>query len=318
MSFTSFLSSSLMYIIPLLIVAIAGMFAEKSGTINIALDGIMIFGAFCGIFFVNRMQGVGVFKHDPQLLLLIAIIIGAAGGLLYSSLLGFLAINMKSDQTIGGTALNMLAPALTLFLITITAGKSSNVSNLQFKAEFQLGATMTTGIGKLLFGSAYITMYIGVAIWVISIFVIYKTKFGLRLSACGENPSAAQSVGINVFKYRWMGVLISGLLAGIGGVTYIITTTTSFSGHVGGYGFLALAVLIFGQWRPVRIMFAAIFFGVFKALSAIAFAIPYLKEVNQTFYNVLPYLATMIILIINSKRSLAPKAAGIPFDYRYK
>lgn len=316
MTFTSFISNMLIFIAPLLVVALAGMFSEKSGTINIALEGIMIFGAFCGMLFVHFTSDIPLFKKDPQLVLIIALLIGAFGGMIYSSLLAFLAINMKADQTIGGTALNILAPALTVYLIKVLV--SSNTSQIIFHTKFQLGGNTKTAFGDILFKTGYLTTFVALAIWVISIFIIYETKFGLRLSACGENPSAAQSVGINVYRYRWFGVLISGALGGIGGVIYITTTSTRFAGHVGGYGFLALAVLIFGQWKPLRIMFAAFFFALFKTLSSTAFNIPYLKELGTTFYNMLPYLATLLVLIINSKRSLAPKSAGIPFDYKYQ
>lgn len=316
MSFVSFIESSLVYIAPLLIVALAGMFSEKSGTVNIALEGIMVIGAFCGILFVHIVRDDAFFQSNPQLILIIALIFGSIGGLLYSALLGFLAINMKADQTIGGTALNILAPALSIYLIKVLI--SSDTSQIIFHTQFQLGAPTSTGLGKILFGTGYLTTMFAAIIWGVSIFVIYKTRFGLRLSACGENPSAAQSLGINVFRHRWLGVLISGALGGFGGVTYIVTTTTRFGGDVGGYGFLALAVLIFGQWKPIRVMFAAVFFGLFQTLSATAFKIPYLKELGATFYLMLPYIATLVVLIINSKKSRAPKASGIPFEYKYK
>ncbi|NVP23597.1 ABC transporter permease [Treponema phagedenis] len=316
MSFASFIESSLIFIAPLLIVALAGMFSEKSGTVNIALEGIMIIGAFCGILFVDAVKNNEFFQNNVQFMLIIALILGSLGSLLYSILLGFLAINMKADQTIGGTALNILAPALSVFLIKAII--SQDTSQIIFHTNFQLGAKTHTDFGRILFGTGYLTTILAVVIWAVSIFVIYKTKFGLRLSACGENPSAAQSLGINVFRYRWLGVLISGALGGFGGVTYIITTTTRFGGSVGGYGFLALAVLIFGQWKPVRVMFAAVFFGLFQALSATAFQIPYLKELGALFYLMLPYVATLLVLIVNSKKSRAPKASGVPFEYKYK
>ncbi|MFR1809410.1 MAG: ABC transporter permease, partial [Pygmaiobacter massiliensis] len=162
----------------------------------------------------------------------------------------------------------------------------------------------------------YITTYIGVGILVISWLVLYKTRFGLRLRACGEHPQAADSVGINVYKMRYAGVLISGALAGIGGLVFVIPTSTNFNATVSGYGFLALAVLIFGQWKPWRIAGAALFFGFMKTLSAVYSGIPFLVGLGipSNIYKMIPYVATLILLAFTGKTSCAPKAEGIPYD----
>ncbi|MFA7076020.1 MAG: ABC transporter permease [Candidatus Izemoplasmatales bacterium] len=322
-----FISQSLYFIIPLLIVALAGMFSEKSGTVNIALEGLMVMGAFCGTFFINKMQAVGFLENAPQFLLIIALLLAGIGGALFSSLLGFLAINMRANQVIGGTAINLLAGALAVFLArqfqeNHAVQISYNKEAFRFKSDFL--ADVFPNLNYIFFNQAYLTLYIGIIILIISTIVIYKTRFGSRLSACGEHPEAAQSVGINVYRYRWIGVLFSGFLGGIGGLVYALPISVSFEGTVGGYGFLALAVLIFGQWKPLRVFLAAIFFGLFKALSVTFFAFDWINNIIEllpnvpfgTIFRILPYIATMVVLAISSKSSKAPKASGIPFDFK--
>lgn len=307
---------TMFFSIPLLIVALGAMFAEKSGVINIALEGIMVIGAFFGALFLNLVgQKMNI---NPQLLLLITILVSVASGMLIASLLAFASINMKADQTIGGTALNLLAPALVVYI----ARMIYNVKQVPVLNKFRIAKVPLLGdipvIGNLFFQNTYITTYLGILILIASIIVLYKTRFGLRLSACGEHPQAAESVGVNVYKMRWAGVLISGALGGLGGLIYVIPTMVSFSGTVEGYGFLALAVMIFGQWKPKRILFAAFFFGFFKTISAMHSSIPLIKDINIPYasyiYKMLPYIATMFVLAFTSRKSRAPKAEGIPYD----
>lgn len=321
MSLEFIIAQSLIFIMPLLIVALAGLYSEKSGTVNIGLEGMMVMGAFAGVLFINRMQGAGRFANTPQLLLIFGLLVAAAVGLLLSILLAFLAIKMKADQTIGGTAINLLAVALVIFLSKALVGDT----RVPFTPVFEFKSSFLSGIpflNYILFDKAYLTTYIVFAILLLTVFIFRSTKFGLRLSACGEHPQAAQSAGINVIRYRWTGVLISGFLAGMGGLIYVIPSSASFDGTVSGYGFLALGVLIFGQWKPIKILWAAIFFGFFKTLSVIFFGISFISSLTNMFPNfpfamifrMLPFLATMVVLAITSKKSRAPKAAGIPFD----
>ncbi|NLD25836.1 MAG: ABC transporter permease, partial [Acholeplasmataceae bacterium] len=299
------IQKTMYFVIPLLIVALGGMFSEKSGIINIALEGIMVIGAFFGIFFINAMQAGGVLKNHPQILLVLAVLVSGLAGSLYSSLLAFASINMKADQTIGGTALNLLATAFVVFF----ARTMNNVKQIYFSQVFMIRSVPIFGkipfIGNLFFTNTFITTFIGVLVLLIAIIVLKKTRFGLRLSACGEHPQAAQSVGVNVYRMRWSGVLISGLLGGIGGLTYVIPTQVSFSGDVAGYGFLALAVMIFGQWKPGRIFFAALFFGFFKALSVTYFKFDFINNLripNASYlFKMIPFIATMIALAFTSK-----------------
>lgn len=309
---------SLIFIIPLLIVALGGMFSEKSGIINIALEGIMIIGAFFGILFINLMQAGGKLANAPQLLLLLACLVSIISGILFSTLLAYASINMKADQVIGGTALNLLAPALVIFI----ARTRTTVKQVYFTPVFGIKEIPFLSdipfIGDLFFKNTYMTTYLGILILIVSYIVLYQTRFGLRLSACGEHPQAAASVGVNVYKMRWSGVLISGALGGLGGLIYVVPTSVSYSGEVGGYGFLALAVMIFGQWKPLRIFWAAVFFGFFKAFSSTYIILDFIMDLNipniDYIFKIFPYLATMIILIFTSKKSQAPKAEGIPYE----
>lgn len=156
----------------------------------------------------------------------------------------------------------------------------------------------------------------GFIILALSWFALYKTRFGLRLRSCGEHPQAADSVGINVYKMRYFGVAISGALAGIGGLVFVIPTSTNFNATVAGYGFLALAVLIFGQWKPMRILYAAFFFGLMKTLASAYSGIPILANlpISNSVYKMIPYITTIIVLAFTSKNSQAPKASGLPYD----
>ena len=308
-----FVIQQMMYFsIPLLIVALGGLFSERSGVVNIALEGIMVIGAFCGTFFINKMQGV----LPGQPVLILAMIVSILAGMVVSLVHAYAAINMKADQTISGTAINIFAPAFVIFVARAVQG----VQQVQFINQFRVDSVPVLGkipvIGSMFFQNAYITTYIGVAILVVSWLVLYKTRFGLRLRACGEHPQAADSVGISVYKMRYAGVLISGALAGLGGLVFIIPISTNFNATVSGYGFLALAVLIFGQWKPWKIAGAAVFFGLMKTISAVYSGIPILVGLGipSNIYKMIPYVATLILLAFTGKNSQAPKAEGIPYD----
>ena len=310
-----FLVQQMMFFsIPLLIVALGGMFSERSGVVNIALEGIMVSGAFTSILLISMLQS----GMSGQLLLLIAIVVAIVTGALFSLLHAYAAISLRSDQTISGTALNMIAPASPINLARMI--QPNGVQQVQFTNTFRIEKVPLLGdipvLGKLLFQNAYITTYIGLLIFVIAAFVLYRTRFGLRLRACGEHPQAADSVGINVYKIRYAGVLISGALAGLGGLVYVIPTSTNFNATVSGYGFLALAVLIFGQWKPLRILGAAFFFGLMKTISSAYSGIPFLRDLGipSDIYKMVPFIATLIALAFTSKRSQAPRASGVPYD----
>jgi general nucleoside transport system permease protein len=302
--------------IPLLLVALGGMFSERSGVVNIALEGIMLFGAFFGCLFVYYVQGTPM---SAQVLLLLAMLVAAVSGILYSLLLSLAAVNMKADQTITGTALNMLVPAIILLFAKMFFSSDGITTHVKFYIKEVPSLNQIPVIGKLFFENTYITVYIGFALLIIATVIFYKTKFGLRLRACGEHPHAADSVGINVYLMRHLGVGLSGILGGIGGFFYSVGIMDgNINGHTGvaGFGFLALAVMIFGQWKPIKILFAALFFAFLRTVAYSISLIPFLDvmDINQTYYKMLPYIATMVVLAFTSKKSRAPKAEGIPYD----
>ena len=304
------LKFTLLYAVVLMLVALGGMFSERSGVINIALEGIMAIGGLAGVFVLS------LFGETLPAVALVALSILASAivGMLYSLLLGFSAITLKADQTIGGTALNMLATAVAIIIVK-AFNNSSESGNGAASAKLSYdNSAFIYKIGPL---TINIFLIIGILILVCSYIFLFKTKWGLRLRACGEHPQAADSVGINVYQWRYTGVMISGILGGIGGFAYIVPSVTTWNFEVGvaGAGFLALAVMIFGQWKPYRIAAAAVFFAVFRSLANIADS-TVLANLgwSQNIYNMMPFIASMIILAFTSKNSQAPKAEGIPYD----
>ena len=341
------IQQTLIYAIPLMIVALAGVFAERSGIINLALEGIMIFGAFIGVLFVRTCQQYGVFVlaaqnanwFQMQIFEVLAMLASALLGSAFAMLLGFAAINLKADQTISGTALNMLAPALVLFFVRIIANQEELRLYTGDAAQWFMIKKGMLGLGNAdnffvntFMNKVYIATYVCILLFILCSILLYKTRFGLRLRSCGENPQAADSLGISVVKMRYSGIAISGALAGMGGFVYALTTSNCMSnGDVAGFGFLALAVMIFGNWKPLNIAGAALLFGLFKCLAAgyssiningddhfllldLANDPTWGKIFNPNLYRMLPYLISLIVLAFTSKKSRAPKAEGIPYD----
>ena len=226
------------------------------------------------------------------------------------------AINFKADQTITGTAMNMLATAAATVVVkamnTAASGGNDVSSDISYTATKDL---LLVRIGDLEFSWFMLVAAVCLAI---SFVALYKTRFGLRLRACGEHPQAADSVGINVYKMRYAGVLISGVFGGLGGICYILAGVSEwkFENGVAGFGFLALAVMIFGQWKPQRIALAALLFGFCRALGNVYSGFGFLMALNipSVVYNMLPYLISLLVLAFTSKKSRAPKAEGIPYD----
>lgn len=323
--FSNILSLTILFAVPLLLVALGGMFSEHSGVINIALEGMMIVGALMACFTLQSLDKNGFGPAHPQLSMAIAILVAGGSGMIFSLLLAFAAINLKADQTIGGTALNQFAPAFAVVLTWAIQGQGLTtifIPNWVRITRETLGLAPVENPGfwnNLIFKYFYLTTPVAVVLFILSAVVLYKTRFGLRLRACGEHPQAADSVGINVYKMRYAGVLISGFLAGIGGLAYTLAAGSGFNSDVGGYGFLALAVMIFGNWKPLPILASSFFFALFKVVAAYNSALPFLPKFEgvkdiSNFYQMLPYIVTMVVLIFTSKNSQAPKAEGIPYD----
>lgn len=329
---TFLLQQTMQYAVPLMIVALAGVCAERSGIINLGLEGIMIFGSFMGVMFVRIMQGGGMTQEQGQLMVIAALLGAGICGMIFSLLLAFSAINLKADQTIGGTALNMLAPAIVLFFIVLIAHQNSLKINGAAGSWFMLNAEdfggpaggFNSSVLNFFLNNIYMTTYICVLVFILVSVFLYKTKTGMRLRSCGENPQAAASLGINVYKMRYLGVMLSGFLAGMGGFQFALTIQNcTSSGQVAGYGFLALAVMIFGNWTPLNIAVCSVLFGLFKCIAAVYATLDlngdgvYLLNdlgISPYAYRLMPYVITLIVLAFTSKSSRVPKAEGIPYD----
>ncbi|MBQ2309043.1 MAG: ABC transporter permease [Erysipelotrichales bacterium] len=302
------------FFIPLLVTALGGMFSERSGVMNMALDSIMVFSAMWGVFFMNAMKGT----IPGQWLLIASLLVSALTGILFAMLLAYSAISLKANQTIAAMALNTFAPAFCVFYARLMnsgneiipfPGSSFRIAEVPLLSKIPV-------IGPMFFQQAYLTTYIGIALFIIGSIIIDKTRYGLRMCACGENPQAAASLGVNVYRTRYIAVAISGALAGMGGLMYIVPISASYSCTVAGYGYLALAVLIFGRWRSKPLLLAAVFFSLCKTLASAYTSIPFLAALPfpDAFYKSFPFMLTLIALAFTSKNSSAPKANGQPYD----
>ena len=305
------LQYTLIFASVLVLVALGGCFSEHSGVINIGLEGIMVMGALGGALMMKFLPD----STSAFLMILLVVLAAILLGMIYSLLLAVAAINFKADQTLVGTAMNLLGTAgATVFVKAMNTAES--VDNVSSTIQYiDAKKAFLVNIGGFEFNWFMLLALIALAAAYV---VLYKTRFGLRLCACGEHPQAADSVGINVYKMRYAGVLISGMLGGLGGIVYITAGVSEwkFENGVAGFGFLALAVMIFGQWKPTRIALAALLFGLFRALSNVYAGFEFLKNLNipSPVYNMMPYIISLIVLAFTSKRSRAPKAEGIPYD----
>ena len=303
---------TLLFASVLLLVALGGCFSERSGVINIGLEGIMVMGALGGALMMKFLPA----DLGAPVMIVATILASALAGMLFSLLLAVASINFKADQTITGTAMNMLATAAATVAVkamnTAASGGSDVSSDIIYTRARE---AFIVRFGNFEFNWF---MVVALAALLVSWVMLYKVRFGLRLRACGEHPQAADSVGINVYRMRYAGVLISGVLGGLGGIVYITAGVSSwkFENGVAGFGFLALAVMIFGQWKPFRIALAALLFGFFRALGNVYTGFDLLNSLNlpSNVYNMLPYIISLVVLALTSKSSLAPKAEGIPYD----
>ena len=305
------LQYTLIFASVLVLVALGGCFSEHSGVINIGLEGIMVMGALGGALMMKFLPD----STSAFLMILLVVLAAILLGMIYSLLLAVAAINFKADQTLVGTAMNLLGTAVaTVFVKAMNTAES--VDNVSSTIQYiNAKKAFLVNIGGFEFNWF---MLMALLALVAAYVILYKTRFGLRLCACGEHPQAADSVGINVYKMRYAGVLISGMLGGLGGIVYITAGVSEwkFENGVAGFGFLALAVMIFGQWKPTRIAMAALLFGFFRALGNVYTGFDFLKAMNlpSSVYNMLPYIISLVVLAFTSKKSRAPKAEGIPYD----
>ena len=305
------LQYTLIFASVLILVALGGCFSEHSGVVNIGLEGIMVMGALGGALMMKYLPAT-----MPIPLVILLVILGSVIiGMIFSLFLGVAAIHFNADQTLVGTALNLLGPAAAVVIVR-AINMSESIDNVSSTVAYkEAKRAFLVNIGKFEFSWF---MLFALLILVASYIILYKTRFGLRLMACGEHPQAADSVGINVYKMRYAGVLISGALGGLGVLVYITAGVSEwkFENGVAGFGFLALAVIIFGQWKPVNIGLAALLFGLFRALFNVytGFDVLVALKLPSTLYNMFPYIISLIVLVFVSKNSRAPKAEGIPYD----
>lgn len=297
------------FTVPLLITSLGGLYSERSGVVNIGLEGLMVVGFFAGAVTISSLQDI-----IPNMSIVVGLVAGVVAGVLFSLLHAFASINLRADQVISGTAINMLAGALTVFLArTLTGSGNIGIDLGIVRVDIPLLSKIPV-LGPMFFSNTYYTTWIVLAIWGLSWFLLYKTSFGLRLRACGEHPNAAASAGVNVIKMRYIGVMFSGGLAGLGGAVMIATYAGEFNGTVAGLGFLALAALIFGQWKPLGILGAAFFFGLARTIADSSQVIPQFESIPPLILKIFPYVITLIALVLFSKSSKAPKASGEPFE----
>lgn len=302
--------SSLLWAAPLIFTALGGNFSERAGVVNIGLEGLMIMGAFSSIVF-NLTFADSLGAWTPWIALLVAM----AAGALFSVLHAVASITFRADQTVSGVAINLLAAGLAMFLVKLIYGKGQT-GTIQYsfkKVDIPVLKDIPV-IGELFFTNTYWTSYLAILVAIIAWFVMYKTPFGLRLRSVGEHPMAADTMGINVTKMRYIGVILSGALGGIGGGVFAQSITNDFThATISGQGFMALAALIFGKWNPLGAMGAALFFGFAQSLSIVGGSFPLLENVPNVYLLIAPYVLTIIALTGFIGRADAPKASGVPY-----
>ncbi|MDD4343697.1 MAG: ABC transporter permease [Eubacteriales bacterium] len=297
------------FTIPLLITSLGGLYSERSGVVNIGLEGLMLVGLFTAALVINKLEII-----YPGKAIWIGLLAAMVAGALFALLHAFACITLNANQIISGIAINMTATALTVYLARGITG-SGNIQimlglprkNVPFLSEIPI-------IGKMFFTGTYATTWVVLLILLLSWFLLYKMVFGLRLRACGEHPHAADAAGINVYLVRYIAVMISGACAGLGGGIILVTYSGEFNGSVAGLGFLALAALIFGQWKPLGILAATFFFGFASTIANVSQVIPALSSIPGILLKTFPYIFTLIALVFSAKSSQAPKAAGEPYD----
>ncbi|WP_414839887.1 ABC transporter permease [Carnobacterium sp. TMP28] len=301
-------SSALVYSAPLILTALGGTFSERSGIVNVGLEGIMVMGAFGSVVF-NLTFASQLGNWTPW----VGVIVGGLIGILFSLIHAVATINLRADHIISGTVINLMAPALAVFLTRVLydgRGQTDIISENFGKANIPLLEKIPV-LGPIFFRGTSAPAFVGIAIAVLCWFVLFKTRFGLRLRAVGEHPQAADTLGINVYMTKYAGVLLSGLLGGMGGAIQAQAISLNFSAStIAGQGFIAMAAMIFGKWNPLGAMGAAIFFGFAQSLSVIGNYIPIIQDVPSVWLQVAPYLITIIVLVGVIGKSEGPAANG--------
>lgn len=304
------ISSMLVYAAPLILTSIGGVFSERSGVVNVGLEGIMVIGAFVGIVF-NLEMADSLGKSVPWIALLVA----GLAGLLFSLVHAVATVNLRADHVVSGTVLNLMAPALAIFLVKVLYGKGQT-DNIQYafgKFDFPILADIPV-LGDIFFKNTSLAAYLTIGFAFVAWYILYKTRFGLRLRSVGEHPQAADTLGINVYLMRYYGIMISGFLGGMGGALYAQSVSVNFAvTTILGPGFIALAAMIFGRWNPIGAMLSSLFFGLSQSLAVIGGQISLLSKVPTVYLQMAPYILTVVVLAVFFGKAVGPKAGGVNY-----
>ncbi|MBG9367945.1 ABC transporter permease [Streptococcus sp. NLN64] len=303
-------SSMLIYSAPLIFTSIGGTFSEHSGIVNVGLEGIMVVGAFSAVVF-NLSTASALGDATPWL----ALLVGGLAGVLFSLLHAVATVHFRADHVVSGTVLNLMAPALTVFLVKVlyNKGQTDNIQESFGRFDFPILSDIPF-IGEVFFKNTSIMGYVAIATSFLAWFIMFKTKFGLRLRSVGEHPQAADTLGINVYMMRYAGVMISGFLGGVGGAVYAQSISVNFSiSTIVGPGFIALAAMIFGKWSPVGAMLSSLFFGLSQSLAVIGSQLPLFDKVPAVYLQIAPYVLTIVVLAAFFGKAVAPKAVGVNY-----
>lgn len=300
-------SSTLVYSAPLIFTALGGTFSENSGIVNVGLEGIMTMGAFTSIVF--NLSFASTFGAATPWL---GALLGGIVGIIFSLLHAVATINWRADHVISGTVLNLMAPPLAVFLVKAIYNKGQTENINQNFGYFSFpGLANIPVIGPIFFKNTSAPAWVAIVLSIFLYWVLYKTRFGLRLRSSGENPQAADTLGINVYKMRYAGVLISGFLGGIGGAVFAEAIAGNFSvSTIAGQGFMALAAMIFGRYNPIGAMLSSLFFGFAQSLSIIGDQIPGISSLPSVYLQIAPYVLTIIVLVVFFGKTVGPAADG--------
>lgn len=304
------ISSTLVYSAPLIFTALGGTFSERAGVVNVGLEGTMIMGAFAGVVF--NLTFAGQFGGLTPWLGLLA---GAVIGLIFSLLHAVATVTLRADHIVSGTVMNLMAPALGVYLIKLMYGKGQTSMIAENFGYWNVPVlSKIPVIGTIFFTKTSSTAWVAIIIAFVASWVLFKTRFGLRLRSVGENPQAADTLGLNVYALRYTGVLISGVLGGIGGALFAQSIAGNFSAStIVGQGFMSMAAMIFGRWNPVGAMAAALFFGFLQSMAIVGAQLPVLNQVPSVYLQVAPYVFTVLILVVFFAKSKAPAADGVNY-----
>ncbi|EOL45344.1 ABC transporter permease [Enterococcus phoeniculicola] len=303
----SIVTQTLVYATPLILTALGGVFSERSGIVNVGLEGIMVMGAFSAITF-NLTFAESLGPWAPW----VAVIVGGLVGMLFSTLHAVATVNLRADHIISGTVINLMAPALAVFLVKVIyqKGQTDNIDQIFGYFSFPVLQDIPV-LGPIFFKNTTLPGYFAILIAILAWFIVYKTRFGLRLRAVGENPQAADTLGINVYLMRYSGVLLSGFFGGMGGAIFAQSISGRFSvTTIAGQGFIAMAAMIFGKWNPLGAMGAAIFFGFAQNISIVGANLPVISSIPEVYLQAAPYVLTILVLVIFLGKASGPKANG--------